>query len=329
MSAARPPRGAAFRAVPDDSRVAVRLGPDGAPQVQLPGHWDLPALHEPSQARAYPELWHLPGTPFDLPRGTQAVVNLCAAPDACETGMQALDEALAAETAVLNHPRAVTLARRDLAQVVFRPLAGLRVPAALRFVADSPGAFAFAFAGGGFRFPVRLSVAGAHPATARLVGGPEGWDTLLRGDWGRRVWVMEQAGTTPVPWRLMLGMVGRTGHAEVFDAGVLPAPGPAPRVAPDFVQSLARAACECLPLDVWTLVVALDPAGPVFDFALAGLPEARLAEAAGLDRAARRVAKALLAPAAGLLGDPAAWRCAAGGAARLPPVAAHATGRLT
>lgn len=304
----RLPAAVAFRAVPDTCRLEAKIGPDGEPMLHLPGHWNLDFLIDRPLARQFAETWFCPGQEFSLPAETRTVVNLCAAPDACELGLMALDRALRPDITVVNHPRGVTMTRRDAAATVFRPLTGLRVPPAVRFVAAGVDAFATAFAAAGFRYPVRVAQEGAHPDDVWLIGRPDDWAALRQKPWGRRTWVMEQSELSGTRWRMMLGIVGRAGRAEVFDADPLPTLERPPAVAPDFVQRLIAAACQCLPLDVWTLVVALDPRGPILDRVFAGLPQPRLTDRTDFDRAARRIALAMKPAVAELVADRAGLR---------------------
>jgi hypothetical protein len=302
-------RGVAFRAVPDSGRLPAVIGPDGRPTLSVPGHIDLPALRDPAVTRTVSDLWFAPGSDLVLPPRTEAVVNLCADPNLCELGILALDAALPGGMAVLNHPRAVARARRDLAGAVFGNIPGLRVPAAARFVATSPSAFAHAFKGGGFRYPVDLRPAGTGgPRATSRVSDASGWQAVLRGAWGRRVWVMTQAQPGPQPWKLALCMVGREAYAEVLaDGGARPA-APPPRPSAGSLTELARAALDRLPLDCWTLVVSLVPEGYVFDRAMPGLA----------------VPHALPGRLDALLAAPECWRGAE--AAALGPVAAMFAG---
>ncbi len=313
------PSGALFRAIPDTRRLDASIGPGGTPVLHLPGHWNPIPLTDRRSAR-WDEIWFCPGQDLTLPAGVRRVVNLCAAPDACELGLAALEKSLRPDTGILNHPRAVTMTRRDAAEIVFRPLQGLRVPPALRFVTASADAFELAFATSGFSYPVRLTPEAAHPDDSMRIKAPSDWATLRRQPWARRAWVMEQADASEVRWRMMLGIVGRTVRAEVFDADPTPTSVLPPPVAPDFAQRLSALACACLPLDIWTLIVRLEPGGPVLDRVFAGLPEPRPKEGSDFDRAAGRVAEALKPTASALLADSASWRMPPGLGARLPDV---------
>jgi len=310
MSGGAPARVVFFRAIPDNSRLEASLSAGGTPVLHLPGHWNPELLADRKMAKQYEEVWFCPGQDLILPPDVKTLVNLCAAPDACELGLTALEKALRPDMAVLNHPRAITMTRRDAAEIVFRRLQGLRVPPAVRFVTGGADAFALAFAASGFSYPVRLTPETAHPDESWRIDGPSDWATLRRRPWGRRTWVMEQSDATEIRWRMMLGIVGRTARAEVFDADPTPTSVTPPLVAPDLVQRLSELASGCLPLDVWTLIVRLEPGGPVLDRVFAGLPDPRLPDGTGFDQAARRITLALKPMVSALMADTAGWRAA-------------------
>lgn len=298
-------RCAVFRAVPDDGRLPAVIGADAQPVLQVIGHADLPPPDPAAAAGQWREVWSFPGRALALPPDAEAVINLCADPDLCELGLEALDAALPAGMPVLNHPRAVALSRRDLAAAVFADIPGLRVPRALRFVATGPGAFRMAFAEGAFRYPVDLVPAGAAGLQDALtVAGPDGWDAVLGTAWGRRAWTMVQAQERPSPWTFVLSMAGREGFAEVRAGRPVGQGAKPPVLPPDLPRKLARLACRRLPLDLWTLVATVERDGRLrFLRAIPGL--------------ARR--GVLQRETAALLAAPHLWRGAA--PVGLPPVA--------
>lgn len=320
----RPLRNAvALRCLPDRGVVRATMGSNGQPNLRVPGQMDVPALADPSLARAFPVMWHAPGKPLVLPARVEAVANLVTSVEDCARGLADLDAVLPAGLPVLNHPRAVALTRRDMAGAVFSPIAGLAVPQAQRLIADSPGAFQRAFAQGGFRFPVRVEpVWDDGDNMPHQIAHPGDWQKIFARPWGGRPFLLVQAEAAEVPYRLMLGMVGKIGHAEIFSAGSGTLPTLPPPAGPEiqrYVQHLMAAVQTCLPLDCWTLEVALAEGRPRFERLVVGPPVvAPSGPLTPRDIAMQKLREAMHRPLRKLLAAPGQWR---GDAARAPAVA--------
>lgn len=314
--------GIALRCLPDRGVVRAEMGADGSPKLRIPGQMEVAGLTDPALARAYPEVWHVPGKPLALPPKVEAVANLVTSVEDCAQSLADLDAALPAGLPVMNHPRAVALTRRDMAEGVFSPIPGLAVPRMRRLVADGPGAFQQAFATGGFRFPVRVEpVWDDGDNSPHLIAHPGDWQKIFARPWGRRPFVMVQAEMHEVPWRLMLGMVGKFGHAEIFIAADHGLPALPPPVGPEitaYVRHLMAGVQGCLPLDCWTIEVALTEGRPRFERLVVGPPVV-----VPTDRptprhaAAAKLREVMGRPLRKLLADPGLWRSAA---ARAPAV---------
>lgn len=310
MAVTRPPRsGLAFRAIPNDLTVRGRIGPEGVPIFQWPGELDLPALRDPAMARVWREHLHDPRLRLEMPPRVDAVVNLCASVEHYSKSLMALDAALRPDVPVLNHPRAVMMTRRDVACGVLAQIPFLQVPKTLRFLPEAPRDFMTTFDKGGMQYPVILQPAAAEEGLERYeIAHPGGWAQLFQAPWAGRFWIMTQGTQGRSPWRLRIGIAGNSAHVERYLDG--PAPdGKPPAVQGEFIGALIKAVRGCIPLDVATVVLALEPHRPLLERFDAGLPVPQTdgaPEALGL--ASRRVCTALAEPLAALLRDTVLWR---------------------
>ncbi len=310
MAVTHPPRsGLAFRAIPNDLTVRGRIGPEGVPVFQWPGELDLPTLREPAMTRVWREQLHDPRLRFEMPPRVDAVVNLCASAEHYPKSLIALDAALRAAVPVLNHPRAVLMTRRDIAFGVLAQIPFLQVPKTLRFLPEAPRDFMTAFEKGGMQYPVILQPAAAEEGFERYeIAHPGGWARLFQAPWAGRFWIMTQGAQGRSPWRMRIGFAGKSAHVERYLDG--PAPdGRPPTVPGEFIAALINAVRGCIPLDVATLVLALEPHRPLLERIDAGVPVPQTdgaPEALGL--ASQRVRTALADPLAALLRDTLLWR---------------------
>jgi hypothetical protein len=326
MSAGRQPRSAvAFRGIPNDRIVLGRIGPKGVPVLQWPGELDLPALRDPVMARAWPEVMHDPARPLALPARLEAVVNLCASAELYPPALLALDAALQPGIAVLNHPRAVMWTRRDMASQALAGIPFLQVPNVRRFQPEAPRDFMAAFEAGAFHYPVVLQPAAAGEGVERhVIAHPGDWALVFRAPWADRAWIIRQEQHSRSPWRMRIGMAGQAAHVEVYLEGALPG-GQPPAIAGDSVRALIGAVRQCIPLDVATVVLALEADRPVFERIDPGLPVPITDDAPAFVRASsQRVRTALAAPLAALVRDVALWRTDAWRLPRLQASASHA-----
>jgi hypothetical protein len=324
MPASRPPRsGIAFRGIPRDRTVLARIGPKGVPILRWPGEMELLAPTDPVLLRAWPQMIHDPALPFALPRRVDAVLNLCASAEHYPLSLAALDAALGPGIAVLNHPRAVMWTRRDLAFQVLAQVSFLRVRKVRRFLPRTPRDVMATFEAGGFSYPVALEPAAAEEGMERHeIAHPGEWTRLFHAPWSGRVWIMTQQSLGQGPWRMRIGLAGKDAHSETYRVDA--ASGGAPPALPvDRLRAVVKAVRQCIPLDIATLVLALDPDGPVVERIDAGLPVPMTdASPAFIGRSSHRIRAALAAPLSALLRDTALWRT---DAARLPAIPAAAT----
>lgn len=305
-----------FRAIPHDRTVLGRIGPQGTPIYQLPCEMDMPGLREPVEARKWQEIIHDPGMRFALPSQLKAVVNVCASPEHYPLSLSALDAALRPGIAVLNHPRAVMWTRRDLAAQALAQIPFLQVPKVHRFLPEKPGDFMAAFQAGDFRYPVLLEPAATDEGLERHeITHPDEWAPLFRKPWVGRVWIMTQFAQGRSPWRLRIGMAGRTAHFETYLSAKSPG-GQPPVLRSEVIRDMVNAVRKCIPLDVATLVVTLAPDRLLLDRIDAGLPVPLMAGAQSeLVLCAKRIRTALAPSLASLLQDTSLWRTDSG---RLP-----------
>jgi hypothetical protein len=310
----------AFRAIPQDRTVHARIGAKGVPILLWPGEMDMPAFRDPVMARAWPEVMHDPGLPFALPARLEAVVNLCASAEHYLPSLSALDAAIRPGIAVLNHPRAVMWTRRDLASRALARIPFLSVPKVRQFLPETPGDFMATFEAGNFHYPVVLEPAATEEGLERhQIAHPGAWARVFRAPWADRVWIMTQSFQGCSPWRMRIGMAGPSAHFETYLDGPPPG-GPPPGMSVERLRAMVKAVRQCIPLDVATLVLALDPGRPVFERIDAGLPVPAMDGApVAVRMASQRIRTALAAPLAALLCDTALWRT---DACRLPAIAA-------
>lgn len=103
-------------------------------------------------------------------------------------------------------------------------------------------------------------------------------------------------------------MAGQAAHAEAYLEGALRG-GQPPTVAGDRLRALLNAVRHCIPLDVATVVVALEPDRQVFERIDPGLPVPMTDDAPASVRASsQHVRTALAAPLAALVRNVALWR---------------------
>ena len=310
----RPVRnGVALRCLPDRGVVRAEMGADGMPKLRIPGQMEVAGLTDPTLARAFSELWHAPGKPVALPARVDAVANLVTSVEDCARTLCDLDESLPERLPVMNHPRAVALTRRDMVEAVFSPIPGLAVPRTRRLIADAPGAFQRAFAAGGFRFPVRVDpVWDDGDNSSHLIAHPGDWEKLFARPWGRRPFIMVQIEGPEVPWRMVLGMAGKFGHAEIFSADPRELSGPMPAPRPEFtryISHLMAGVQACLPLDCWTIEVALAEGRPRLERVTVGPPVvAPRDRPTPRDAAMLKLRELMRRPLRKLLAEPALWR---------------------
>jgi hypothetical protein len=320
MATSRPPRSAlTFRAIPFDRAVQGRIGPKGVLILQWPGEMDMPAFRDPAVLRAWPEIMHDPALPLALPTRVDAVLNLCASPEQYTLSLAALDSALRPGVAVLNHPRAVMWTRRDLICRALARIPFLRVPKVWRFQPETPRDVMASFEAGSFHYPVRLEPATTDEGLERHdIAHPGDWAQVFRSPWAGRVWIMTQSSHDLSPWRIRIGMAGPDAHFEVYLDGPPPG-GPPPGIAVEKLRAIVTAVRRSIPLDVATLVLALDADRPVVERFDAGLPmPATDAAPAAVRASSQRVRTALQAPLGALLNDISLWRT---DATRLPALA--------
>jgi hypothetical protein len=325
MTISRVPRSAlAFRGIPQDRSVFARIGSNGTPVLCWPGEMVIPAFRDPAVARAWPEVMHDPRLPFALPARTEALVNFCASAEHYMLSLLALDAALSPGVAVLNHPRAVIWTRRDLAFRALARIPGLRVPKVRRFQPETPRDVMAAFEAGGFHYPVLLEPAATEEGLERHeIAHPGDWAQVFRAPWAGRVWIMTQSFQGRSPWRMRIGVAGQAAHFETFLDGPSPG-GHAPGMPVERLRAIVKAVRQCIPLDVATVVLALEPDRPVFERIDAGLPVPMTEGApAAVAASSQRIRTALVAPLAALMNDTALWRT---DACRLPALAAAQPG---
>ena len=315
------PSGLSFRGIPHDSLISGWIGPQGTPLFEWPGEMRLPVPQPQKTSRVWTETIFDPQVPFSIPADTNALVNLCASPEHYPLALSALDSLLRPEMVVLNHPRAVKFTRRDLAARALARIPFLQVPAVMRFVPVVPRDFMTVFDSQGFRYPVTLQPAACEEGRSiYTVNHPGDWSPLFQTPWADRVWIMTQAMAQCSPWRMRIGMAGQAIHAEVYSD--TPSGSKRPAVPQDLIRALIAAVSKAIPLDVATLVVALEPDSPRFERIDAGLPVPAQGEMLALRMASQRVADALARPFAALLDDTTLWRTHA---VRLPTLSGTAT----
>jgi hypothetical protein len=297
-----------------------RIGAKGVPVLQWPGEMDMPAFRDPATLRGWMEVMHDPALPFALPVGITAVVNLCASAELYPMSLAALDAALRPGVVILNHPRAVMWTRRDLASQALARVPFLRVPKLRRFLPEKPRDFMATFEAAGFRYPVQLEPAATEEGLERHeIAHPGDWARVFHTPWAGRVWIMTQSSQGRSPWRMRIGMAGPDAHFETYLDGPPPG-GTPPGLSVERLRAMVKAVRQCIPLDVATLVLSLDPDRPVFERIDAGLPVPVLDGApVAVRMSSQRIRAALAAPLAALLSDTALWRT---DACRLPAIAA-------
>lgn len=130
-----------------------------------------------------PKLWCPPEGPARRQPFAWAL-NLLADPDDYGHALIWQDEAIAPQTPIFNHPRAVVQTRRDLSAQRLAGVSGLVVPPCVRFRADSRDAFERAFCDHGLRCPVLVRPCGTQSGLGQLrIDSPGGWEAALNSPW--------------------------------------------------------------------------------------------------------------------------------------------------
>lgn len=316
--------GLIFKSISDARTCRLLLSPKGVPELSTPNRMIFTAAIDAELSRAGQSYWY-PQPDVLLPAKPAWVLNTCADADTFAQGLEMLDAAYPATVPVFNHPRAVLLARRDIAGQGLRGIPGLEVPKCRRFMANSPQSFAECFAQGAFTYPVTVQPSTARHGLGRvIIAHPLDWQTAFDMGLGGQQHLMVQAQPEDanLDWALRMVFVGRGGTVD--QTRLRPQDGPADPVMPapkDFVQGVFKAVIARMPLDFWTLdlaVVAPDRLR-LLDVA-AGLHIPAESDGVPLLRQQALQVTAHLAPRLlALLGDPARWR---EDARKLPTVAA-------
>jgi glutathione synthase/RimK-type ligase-like ATP-grasp enzyme len=111
-------------------------------------------------------------------------LNLLTDPDDYRHALIWQDEAIAPEIPILNHPRAVAQARRDLSARRLAEVPGLVVPNCVRFRGDSLAAFEQAFSDHGFHYPVLVRPCSTQGGVGQLrVDSTSDWQAALNSRW--------------------------------------------------------------------------------------------------------------------------------------------------
>lgn len=315
--------GLIFKSISDRRTCRLHLSPNGVPELSTPNRLIFTTAIEAALTRAGQSYWH-PQPEVPLPAKPAWVVNTCADADTFAMGLALLDTAYPATIPVFNHPRAVMAARRDIAGHVLRDITGLEVPKCRRFMANSPQSFADCFTQGGFTYPVTVQPTSARNGHRRVrIAHPLDWQTAFDMGLGGQQHMMVQAHADDahLDWGLRMIFVGRGGVVEPMRLG--PADGLADiamLAAKDFVQTVFKAVIARMPLDFWTLDLAVTAPDRLRLLDLsAGLHVPAEEDGQPLIRQQALQFTAHLAPRLlALLGDPSRWR---GDARTLPDLA--------
>lgn len=304
------PAGLICAGLPDDAAISVFLDASHAPSFHFPNLLELPqAARTRLESRNAIKWFPLAQRHDGAPPGS--AVNMCAHLDAYSKALTAIDDLVGTGLPVFNHPRAVAMARRDVASALLREVEGLGIPKLVHFAARQPEAFEAAFAAGKFRYPVEVQPTTARDRQDRMgITGPEDWSRLLVGDWSRRHYFMTQLARQPVAdaLRLRVCIVGNTWTARAYrDNGVAP---DRPDGLDVTLRKAAVGAMRQLPLDFWSLDLRLRPDGKL---ALQDVSVGMTAPAPGRGLDPMRQASIELWARAGpqldeLIAAPARWR---------------------
>lgn len=303
--------GLLFRALPDSRIAHVAVGLGGVPYLTMPNCLMLHGDVDGAVGTAYQEWWHpAPGFPARAKR----VINACANADEYASALHDLDAAMTPQVPVFNHPRAVVLARRDMAGAVLNGIPGIEVPRTLRFSADRPQDMMRAFQTGQFAYPVTVEPCTLRNGQGRVrVDHPMDWQRAMRARQVGRHHLMVQARADDArfPWRIRMTLLGQEGAVEMYRAaGTGTASDLPPALSRQDLTRLFQVLRRRLPLDFWTLDLALrGPTHLVLTEVNPGLIAVDPTSAEGDLRAAtQRNIERLLPALARVLMTPAHWR---------------------
>lgn len=255
--------GLIFASILQGGAALLEASPKGSIKIVVPALLNFTEEIEGSLLQTGQLYWH-PQPSVPLPARPDWIVNTCADADSFSDALQFLDASYQQELPIFNHPRAVIAARRDIAGVVLRDVAGLEVPRCQLFRGTSPQSFSACFERNGFQYPVTV-----HPATVangfgrvRISHSGE-WETAIRKGGGGRKYFMVQSmpDEANAPRCLRIVIVGRSFYvvelpqAQSGGAGAL---SPMPIV--DFLSSTVKSIMMRMPLDYWTLDVSVTAA---------------------------------------------------------------------
>jgi hypothetical protein len=315
--------GLIFASILQGGTALVKAMPEGALKVVIPNQLQFTEDIGAKLLQAAPAYWYpQPGIP--LPAQPDWIVNACADADSFADALGFLDASYQHDVPIFNHPRAVMAARRDNAGFLLQNVAGLEVPHCRRFRGTSPKSFSDCFERGGFHYPVTVYPTSVRNGVCRLrISNESEWETVLRMGGGGRQYVMVQsmAEEAAAPLCLRIVILGRS-----YTVVELPQAQPGRKVSPpykpspEFLDWTIKSILRRMPLDYWTLDVAVTAADRLrlLDISV-GLhaPD----EEEGLPRVREQVTRLMskLAPRLlSVLDAPAQWRH---DARRLPSVA--------
>lgn len=252
--------GLIFKSLSDAGTCRLVLSAKGVPELSTLNQLRFTLVTDSALVRAAQSYWH-PQPDVPLPARPSWVLNTCACADTFAQGLQALDVAYPAEPPIFNHPRAVMVARRDIAGLALAGIAGLDVPKCRRFKAQSPRSFVDCFEKGGFHYPVTVQPTTSRNGADRIwIAHPLDWQTAFNMARGGQQHQMVQGhpDEASADWALRMVFVGRGGTVEPYRLGTKEGLADAAmQPSKPFVQSVFTAAIARIPLDFWMLDAAV------------------------------------------------------------------------
>lgn len=191
-TAAKAPLGILFQGLPDSGKVSVNVNAANKVDVYYPNRVILTEGNARKLVARARNVWLPPSKPLEL-RGVPWFVNMMADADEYLRSLLLLDRNFGTRVPAFNHPRAVAMSRRDLSARRLEGIAGLQVPACVRFRPENAGDFEKTFAANGFRYPVIV-----RPATSQSqqglfkVDSPFDWPQAYRRNWWGQDFYMTQ-----------------------------------------------------------------------------------------------------------------------------------------
>lgn len=178
-------QGLLFKAIPSDGVIKVRSGHNGAPNAC----WPNTAVFSPKTEHYLQEnsktVWFSREANIKI-RGVSWIVNSLGDPDEYPEALSALDRFANGKAPVLNHPRAICLARRDLSAQVLAEVEGLEVPECLRIIPEKIEDFQTAFQNSNLTYPVLVRPAKSQSGQGLLrLESDEDWQKLEGTNWFR------------------------------------------------------------------------------------------------------------------------------------------------